>query len=476
MHAAMDAADDMSRPNSAPADDSAAFSAFVHEHVHLVYSAALRQTGGHHHDAEDITQQVFALAARNADRLARHPCPLAWLHLVVRNLARNHRRAERRLLAMADRVSNDPTHASPEPVPDWERLSPLLDDALATLGPNDREAILLRFFAQKPFADIALRLRLGENAARMRTERALEKLRRALARRGVRSTSAALAVAFGEHAVVAAPDSLVRLAVSPALSATSAAIPLGALPLLSLVMNTSKWLLPSLAFAAGITTGLIIPHGETNPSDHFPDTTAQTPPTAAPSHVSFRSATLPTAYTPPSFSAPPALSPGEPSVQTLAKFKSIRFPTLTDELAVTPEAITLLGLTPEEIRAIGQVWSNAKISLDRLVSERIQVKSQTDAGALLNIPAIPEGSKIRDEIQNRLREILGEQRAQVFVQNSESTERQVMLGFGETPVKIELTWLSDGRINIQETHRYSSIAMAYDELPKRFENVILRRR
>ena len=54
---------------------------------------------------------------------------------------------------------------------------PLLDDAMHELKETDREAILLRYFENRPFAEVGAKLGLNENAARMRVERALEKLR-----------------------------------------------------------------------------------------------------------------------------------------------------------------------------------------------------------------------------------------------------------------------------------------------------------
>ena len=84
--------------------------------------------------------------------------------------------------------SRDPSAAV-----DWEKLRPVLDIAINELGENERDAVVLRFFEARRFADIGATLLVTEDAARMRVERALEKLRTALARRGVTSTSTALA-------------------------------------------------------------------------------------------------------------------------------------------------------------------------------------------------------------------------------------------------------------------------------------------
>jgi hypothetical protein len=51
-------------------------------------------------------------------------------------------------------------------------------------------------------------LQISEDAARMRVERALEKLREVLAQRGMTSTGAALSVVLANHAVMAAPAGL----------------------------------------------------------------------------------------------------------------------------------------------------------------------------------------------------------------------------------------------------------------------------
>ena len=95
-----------------------------------------------------------------------------------------------------------------DPAADWERLRPTIDDAIQELGERDREAVLLRFFENRPFAEIGAVLRVSEDAARMRVERALDRLRDAFARRGVTSTGTALAAILASQAGVAAPAGL----------------------------------------------------------------------------------------------------------------------------------------------------------------------------------------------------------------------------------------------------------------------------
>lgn len=64
--------------------------------------------------------------------------------------------------------------------PAWEEIRPVLDDAIHELNERDREAVLLHFFDRKSFVDMGPTLRITVSGARMRVERALEKLRLSL--------------------------------------------------------------------------------------------------------------------------------------------------------------------------------------------------------------------------------------------------------------------------------------------------------
>ncbi len=197
-----------------------AFSELVRRHVDLVYSAALRQTGGDPHRAQEVTQMVFISLARKAVSLSRHPSLLAWLHQSTWFAAGNLRRDEgrRRARETAAAAEQDLAEGS-GPLADWGRVRPVLDEAVNDLPPFDREAVLLRFFANRPFGEVGRQLGLSENAARMRVERALGKLQEALRRRGITSTAVALGAALAGNAVVAAPPGLAATATGMALSA-----------------------------------------------------------------------------------------------------------------------------------------------------------------------------------------------------------------------------------------------------------------
>jgi len=91
---------------------------------------------------------------------------------------------------------------------DIAALGPVLDEAINKLGSTDRTAIVLRFFEQREFKEVGEALGSNEEAARKRVNRALDKLRVILARRGVTLSAVGLGSVLSASAVSAAPASL----------------------------------------------------------------------------------------------------------------------------------------------------------------------------------------------------------------------------------------------------------------------------
>ncbi len=205
------------------ADDhsQAAFSELVRRYTNLVYRVCQRELGDNGL-AEDAAQAVFLLLARKAPTLRpnRHEATLSsWLFQAALLTARNVRRSERRRLAREHEAAREQEASQmqanfSEDPPDWVDIAPLLNDALHALPLGQRTLILERFFQDRPLAEISARLGVSEDAARMRINRALDRLRRFFAARQIVLPAAALAslLPYAVHPAPAhAADLLARL-------------------------------------------------------------------------------------------------------------------------------------------------------------------------------------------------------------------------------------------------------------------------
>jgi len=141
---------------------------------------------------------------------------------------------------------------------DWEQINPLLNTVMLELGESDREVLLLRFFERRSLAEVGSQLGLTENTARMRVERALERLRGRLTRRGVTSTAAGLALALAHQAVSAAP---LGLAASITAASLASGVTVSGSSILTLIaMTHAKAVIVGAVIAAGAVTPAFLQH------------------------------------------------------------------------------------------------------------------------------------------------------------------------------------------------------------------------
>lgn len=117
----------------------------------------------------------------------------------------------------------NPTTTSPCETELWSQVRPVLDDAMHELNEKDRTTVVLRFFEDRSLKEVGVALGLTENAARMRVDRALDKLRDLLARRGIKSTGATLAAALVGGTILTPPSSLAATITGTALASAKAA-------------------------------------------------------------------------------------------------------------------------------------------------------------------------------------------------------------------------------------------------------------
>ena len=197
-----------------------AFREIVTRHTDFVYSSALRQMDSADL-AADITQKVFVDLARKAGtvgkQLAAEASLAGWLHRATRYAALNHLRDDRRRHTN-ERQAMEQLLTNSESSVDWQQIRPALDEALDSLGDEDREALLLRYIKNQDFRAVGRALGVSDDTAQKRVSRAVERLREFFSKRNVTVGSAGLVVLISANAVQAAPLGLVATISAAALS------------------------------------------------------------------------------------------------------------------------------------------------------------------------------------------------------------------------------------------------------------------
>lgn len=232
-----------------------AFAALVARHVNKVYSIALRQTRNPH-QAEEITQAVFVILARKARRLGSRVILSGWLCRTAQLTAVTFIRSEtRRARREQEAYMQDPLVETDSDV--WSQIEPVLDAGMAGLSKVDHHALVLRFFDGKSMKEVGAALGASESAAKMRVNRAVEKLRQFFVRRGIVVSVATLTAAISENSVQSAPATLARAAAAVAFAKGTTASTL-TLTLIKGVLKTMAWTNAKTAIVAGVAAAFAV--------------------------------------------------------------------------------------------------------------------------------------------------------------------------------------------------------------------------
>lgn len=143
---------------------------FVERYGEVVRS--MRLVVGDPTRAEELAEEAFARAFRHWSRVSQLDRPVAWVYVVACNEARRAWRREQRSprwFGRDQRVVVDPT----------AMVATELDvrAALTQLGDRQRAAVVLRYFADLPLAEIAAVMGCATGTVKATLHQALDRLR-----------------------------------------------------------------------------------------------------------------------------------------------------------------------------------------------------------------------------------------------------------------------------------------------------------
>ena len=242
--------------------NEAAFRGLVERYAGLVFLAARRCSGDDEHASEAV-QLTFITLANRARSLAASESLAGWLHqtaiLQTRNLMRRQQRELRKRQQLHEQMEE---HSAEGASGAWARMQPVIDEALSSLPHGDREALLLRFYRSLTIREVGAALGIASAAAQKRLDRAMERLRRQLSRRGCQvggTLATALLVGLGSDAKAVVPGLSTTTISSKALAAsTTTTASITASTLFLLMTKKTTVTLAAAALLAGAGAVLLV--------------------------------------------------------------------------------------------------------------------------------------------------------------------------------------------------------------------------
>ena len=186
--------------------DEAAFAALVRRH-HPMVLGVCRRVLRHAQDAEDACQAVFLVLARKAASVRGREALAGWLYRVASRVATKARAAKR---SSAGEPADVPGPDDAVQDVSWREALAVLDEELVRLPAAYRAALVLCYLEGRTQDEAARQLGWTLGTLRGQLERAREKLRARLLRRGVSLPAALFGVALGSAASATASVSVDR--------------------------------------------------------------------------------------------------------------------------------------------------------------------------------------------------------------------------------------------------------------------------
>ena len=166
-----------------------AFRELVERYKKKIYYLSLDLTGNHH-DAEDLSQEVFIKAYRSLENFRGDAKFNSWLYRITVNTCISQRR-KKSVSAMtlqedfdsentSQHLSQDISIHNPERSAEAGLMQQHIDFALQQLTPRERSIFVLRHYNDLPLKEIAQILKITEGTVKSMLFRGIQKLQKEL--------------------------------------------------------------------------------------------------------------------------------------------------------------------------------------------------------------------------------------------------------------------------------------------------------
>ena len=175
------------------AGEREAYRVLVERHSNYVYRLAYRMTGNSH-DAEEVVQEAFLRAYQKLQQFAGNANFGTWVYRIAANYAIDRLRQKKNEESRRQTSSREPESETeidalsqvrdqapnPERLAGSAQMAEKMKEALETLTPAERTAIVMRHWDGCGIEEIAAALKSNSSAAKNTVFRAVQKLRLAL--------------------------------------------------------------------------------------------------------------------------------------------------------------------------------------------------------------------------------------------------------------------------------------------------------
>lgn len=158
------------------------FRAVVEQHKRPLYALAYDLTGSHH-DAEDLSQDVFLKAYRARQRFRGEAQLSTWLYRITVNTYLNQRRKKALRFRTLWGDFDETTHPAEttDQQAETAAMRQHVEAALDQLSPRERAAFVLRHYHDLSLKEVAATMDISDGTVKSLLFRAARKLRTALA-------------------------------------------------------------------------------------------------------------------------------------------------------------------------------------------------------------------------------------------------------------------------------------------------------